>query len=76
MGYFKEEDFRDHGESYSFLDDEGIKFECMTKPYGFVAPDAKYGFKNLKIQMNLEMKQENILMTTGYFMDRSMKKLN
>ncbi|MDD7756885.1 MAG: hypothetical protein PUJ51_20750 [Clostridiales bacterium] len=42
VGYYKEEkdDFADHGERMIF-DDEGIKFECLTRPYGFVAPDAK-----------------------------------
>ena len=42
VGYYKEEkeDFRDHGEQVIF-DDEGIKFNCLTKPYGFVSPDAK-----------------------------------
>ena len=41
VGYYKEEkeDFADHGEQVIF-DDEGIKFNCLTKPYGFVSPDA------------------------------------
>ena len=49
VGYFKEEkqDFADHGERIIF-DDEGIKFECMTKPYGFVAPDAKVWFQKFE----------------------------
>ena len=42
VGYYKEEkdDFADHGEQIIF-DDEGIKFNCLTKPYGFVSPDAQ-----------------------------------
>lgn len=42
VGYYREdkEDFRDHGEKIIF-DEDGIKFECLTKPYGFVSPDAK-----------------------------------
>ena len=46
VGYYKEEkdDFADHGERMIF-DDEGIKFECLTRPYGFVAPDAKVWFQ-------------------------------
>ena len=49
VGYYKEEkeDFRDHGERVTF-DDEGVKFECMTKPYGFVAPDAKVWFQKFE----------------------------
>jgi len=41
VGYYKEkkEDFADHGEKV-IIDDEGIHFECETKPYGFVAPNA------------------------------------
>ena len=41
VGYYVEdkEDFLDHGEQMVF-DGEGIKFNCLTKPYGFVAPDA------------------------------------
>ena len=42
VGYYKDskQDFVDHGEQVVF-DDEGIHFNCLTKPYGFVAPDAK-----------------------------------
>ena len=42
VGYYKEEkdDFADHGEQIIF-DDEGIKFNCLTTPYGFVSPDAQ-----------------------------------
>ena len=45
VGYYNsnKEDFSDHGEKVT-IDDEGIHFECLTKPYGFVAPDAKVWF--------------------------------
>ena len=68
VGYYKEEkeDFRDHGERVTF-DDEGIKFECMTKPYGFVAPDAKVWFQKFeeKDEFGNQLTRE-YLMTTGY----------
>ena len=68
VGYYKEEkeDFRDHGEKVIF-DDEGIKFECLTKPYGFVAPDAKVWFQNFidTDDFGNEITRE-YLMTTGY----------
>lgn len=68
VGYFKEEkqDFADHGEKIIF-DDEGIKFECMTKPYGFVAPDAKVWFQNFEDTDEFGNKTiRKYLMTTGY----------
>ena len=68
VGYYKEEkeDFRDHGEKV-IIDDEGIKFECLTKPYGFVAPDAKVWFQKFKDTDDFgnEITRE-YLMTTGY----------
>lgn len=68
VGYYKEEkeDFRDHGERVTF-DDEGIKFECMTKPYGFVAPDAKVWFQKFEEQDEFgNQLTREYLMTTGY----------
>ena len=68
VGYYKEEkeDFADHGERMIW-DDEGIKFECLTKPYGFVAPDAQVWFKKFqeKDDFGNEITRE-YLMTTGY----------
>ena len=68
VGYYKEEkeDFRDHGEKVVF-DDEGMKFECMTKPYGFVAPDAKVWFQKFEDtdEFGNQLTRE-YLMTTGY----------
>lgn len=68
VGYYREEkqDFADHGEKIIF-DDEGIKFECMTKPYGFVAPDAKVWFQKFEDTDEFGNKiTREYLMTTGY----------
>ena len=68
VGYYKEdkEDFRDHGEKV-ILDDEGIKFECLTKPYGFVAPDAQVWFQKFEDTDEFGNKEvREYLMTTGY----------
>ena len=68
VGYYKEdkEDFRDHGNKM-ILDDEGIKFECLTKPYGFVAPDAQVWFQKFEDTDEFGNKIEReYLMTTGY----------
>ena len=64
VGYYKtdKEDFADHGDKI-IIDDEGIKFECMTKPYGFVAPDAKVWFQ--KFQDDDGIIREYLL-TEGY----------
>jgi hypothetical protein len=68
VGYYKEEkeDFRDHGQQIIF-DDEGVKFECLTKPYGFVAPDAQVWFQKFeeKDDFGNSIIRE-YLMTTGY----------
>ena len=68
VGYYRDEkeDFADHG-NRMILDDEGIKFECMTKPYGFVSPDAKVWFQTFEDTDefgNTEVRE--YLMTTGY----------
>lgn len=68
VGAFKEEkgDFTDHGERV-IIDDEGVKFNCVTKPYGFVAPDAEVWFQ--KYEERDEFGQPIVreyLMTTGY----------
>ena len=68
VGYYKEEkqDFADHGERI-IIDDEGIRFECMTVPYGFVAPDAKVWFQKFedKDEFGNSVVRE-YLMTTGF----------
>ena len=68
VGYFKEEkeDFADHG-NRMIIDDEGIKFECMTKPYGFVDPAAKVWFQTFEDIDEFGNKvNRKYLMTTGY----------
>ena len=68
VGYFKEnkEDFADHGNRMT-IDDEGIHFDCLTKPYGFVAPDAQVWFQKFSEtdEFGNELERE-YLMTTGY----------
>lgn len=68
VGYYKEqkEDFADHGQKI-IVDDEGVKFETLTRPYGFVAPDAKVWFQKFEDKDefgNIETRE--YLMTTGY----------
>ena len=68
VGYYKDskEDFADHGEKVTF-DDEGIHFECMTRPYGFVAPDAKVWFQKFDDYDDFgNSVTREYLMTTGY----------
>ena len=68
VGYYKQskEDFRDHGEKV-IIDDEGVKFECQTIPYGFVAPDAKVWFQNFEDHDGMGNSViHKYLMTTGY----------
>lgn len=68
VGYYKEskEDFTDHGEKVVF-DDEGVHFECVTKPYGFVAPNAEVWFQTFDEQDDFgNTIQRQYLMTTGY----------
>ena len=49
VGYYSEskEDFRDHGEQMVW-DGDGIKFNCLTKPYGFVPIDTKVWFQEFE----------------------------
>ena len=68
VGYFRKEkeDFADHG-NRMIIDDEGIKFECMTKPYGFVDPAAKVWFQTFEDTDEFGNKvNRKYLMTTGY----------
>ena len=68
VGYYKDnkKDFADHGEKVIF-DDEGVKFECMTRPYGFVAPDAEVWFQNFEDTDEFgNVETREYLMTTGY----------
>lgn len=68
VGYYKKDkqDFADHGEQL-ILDDEGIHFNCLTKPYGFVAPNAKVWFQDFEDQDDFgNSVVRTYLMTTGY----------
>ena len=68
VGYYRQdkEDFADHGEKVT-IDDQGIKFECMTVPYGFVSPDAKVWFQKFEDVDDLgNTVVREYLMTTGF----------
>lgn len=68
VGYFKEnkDDFADHGEQV-IIDDEGIKFKSLTKPYGFVPPNAEVWFQKFEDQDDFgNTTVREYLMTTGY----------
>ena len=68
VGYYSQdkEDFADHGEKVT-IDDQGIKFECMTVPYGFVSPDAKVWFQKFEDVDDLgNTVVREYLMTTGF----------
>ncbi len=68
VGYYNEdkEDFRDHGEQIT-MDADGIHFNCLTKPYGFVAPDAKVWFQKFNESDEFgNVIEREYLMTTGY----------
>lgn len=68
VGYYKEnkKDFHDHGEKIT-IDRDGLEFECLTRPYGFVAPDAKVWFQKFQEQDEKgKIVEREYLMTTGY----------
>lgn len=68
VGWYKEdkEDFRDHGEAIVIEDGE-FRVDCKTKPYGFVAPDAKVWFQDYLEQDEFGNEVERTyLMTTGF----------
>lgn len=68
VGFYKEDvgDFRDHGEKITW-DCDDFKFECMTKPYGFVPLDAKVWFQNFVDTNEFgEQVERTYLMTTCY----------
>ena len=75
VGHFVEnkEDFGDHGQQV-IIDDEGIKFNTLTTPYGFVAPDAKVWFQKFEETDefgNVEVRE--YLMTEGYLWTEQFK---
>lgn len=68
VGYYieKKEDFGDHGDQV-IIDGEGIKFNKLTKPYGFVAPDARVWFQFFEDQDEFgNTCVREYLMTEGY----------
>ena len=67
VGYFKQEndDFRDHGHEM-IIDADGIHFNTLTVPYGFVAPNAQVWFKKFNEDDGFGNSVEReYLMTTG-----------
>lgn len=68
VGYYinNKEDFGDHGDQV-IIDGEGIKFNKLTKPYGFIAPDAKVWFQFFEDQDEFgNTCLREYLMTEGY----------
>lgn len=68
VGYYKEnvQDFDEHSERV-IIDNDGIKFQCLTTPYGFVAPDAKVWFQKFDDTDEFgNTVTREYLMTTGY----------
>ena len=68
VGYYRsdKEDFSDHGEEIT-IDGDGVHFKNNTKPYGFVAPDAKVWFKDFEEEDEFGNSIiRTYLMTTGY----------
>ncbi len=68
VGYYKKdaEDFGDHGHRV-VIDDEGVKFENLTTPYGFVPTDAKVWFQKFTETTPIgEQIEREYLMTEGY----------
>lgn len=60
------EDFGDHGHVITIEDGE-IKFACKTRPYGFVAPDARVWFQNfIDVDEFGNDIEHEYMMTTGY----------
>ena len=68
VGYYIEtkEDFGDHGDQI-IIDAEGVKFKKLTKPYGFVAPNAKVWFQEFEDTDEFGNKTiREYLMTEGF----------
>ena len=68
VGYWCEDknDFLDHGEKV-IIDGNGVQFKDMTKPYGFVAPDAKIWFQKFNDTDEFgNTVEREYLMTEGY----------
>lgn len=68
VGYYRTdaEDFGDHGDQM-IIDGNGIQFNCLTRPYGFVSPDARVWFQEFEdTDDSGNKKTREYLMTTGY----------
>ena len=68
VGYYRPDksDFFDHGDQIIY-DGEGIHFQNLTKPYGFVAPDAEVWFQEFEeFNEDGSSVMREYLMTTGY----------
>lgn len=68
VGYYNEskEDFSDHGHRV-VIDDDGVKFENLTTPYGFIPTDAKVWFQKFEETTPLgEKVTREYLVTEGY----------
>lgn len=68
VGYYIEDktDFGDHGEQL-VIDGDGFHFNTLTKPYGFVAPDAKVWFQDFEDMDKRGIKTvRTYLVTDGY----------
>ena len=68
VGYYSEnaDDFRDHGDQM-IIDGDGVKFKCLTVPYGFVAPNARVWFQEFEDTDEFGNKEiRTYLMTEGY----------
>ena len=69
VGYYKKnkEDFRDHGEQ-TVIEGGQVTINKLTKPYGFVAPNAEVWFQDFEDEdpVNGGTVTRTYLMTTGY----------
>lgn len=68
VGYYRQDkgDFFDHGEQM-VVDGDGVHFNALTRPYGFVSPDAKVWFQEFEEFDEAGRKIiRTYLMTTGY----------
>ena len=68
VGYYKKdkEDFFDHGKEIK-IDGEGVHFSSLTRPYGFVAPNANVWFQDFEDHNpDGSIVLRTYLMTNGY----------
>lgn len=78
VGYYKKDkkDFADHGEQV-ILDDQGVHFNCLTKPYGFVSPDAKVWFQDFEDIDDVGNKTiRTYMVTNGYLWTGQFEEVN